>query len=109
MRPAKAARPGGGRRASLAPAGGLREPQPADPSGSRGDGLGDSERQLALQLRTGDEAAIATLLEVQGSKVNGYLRRRFPSFDETELYDLLVGRQASSDQYINQVIEHIYR
>ena len=34
---------------------------------------------------------------------------RMLDMQDPELYDLLVGRQASNDQYINQVIEHIYR
>ena len=34
---------------------------------------------------------------------------RMLDMQDPELYDLLVGRQISSDQYINQVIEHIYR
>jgi len=34
---------------------------------------------------------------------------RMLDMQDPELYDLLVGRQASSDHNINQVIEHIYR
>lgn len=34
---------------------------------------------------------------------------RMLDMQDPDLYDLLVGRQASEDQNINQVIEHIYR
>ena len=34
---------------------------------------------------------------------------RMLDMQDPELYDLLVGRKASSDQHINSVIEHIYR
>jgi succinate dehydrogenase flavin-adding protein (antitoxin of CptAB toxin-antitoxin module) len=34
---------------------------------------------------------------------------RMLDMQDPELYDLLVGRQGSEDQNINQVIEHIYR
>ena len=34
---------------------------------------------------------------------------RMLDMQDPELYDLLVGRQDSEDQNINQVIEHIYR
>ena len=34
---------------------------------------------------------------------------RMLDMQDPELYDLLVGRRASADQHINQVIEHIYR
>jgi len=34
---------------------------------------------------------------------------RMLDMQDPELYDLLVGRQASSDQSVNQVIEYIYR
>ena len=34
---------------------------------------------------------------------------RMLDMQDPELYDLLVGRQASADQHINQVIEYIYR
>ena len=39
------------------------------------------------------------------------LQRAFESMldmQDPELYDLIIGRQESRDQYINQVIEHIY-
>ena len=34
---------------------------------------------------------------------------RMLDMQDPELYDLLVGRKASTDNYINQVIEYIYR
>ncbi|MFK7816334.1 MAG: succinate dehydrogenase assembly factor 2 [Gammaproteobacteria bacterium] len=34
---------------------------------------------------------------------------RMLEMQDPELYDLIVGRQDSGDQNINQVIEHIYR
>ena len=34
---------------------------------------------------------------------------RMIDMQDPVLYDLLVGRQESSDQHINEVIEHIYR
>ena len=34
---------------------------------------------------------------------------RMLEMQDPELYDILVGRQDSGDQNINQVIEHIYR
>ena len=34
---------------------------------------------------------------------------RMLDMQDPELYDLIVGRQASEDQNINKVIEHIYR
>ncbi len=34
---------------------------------------------------------------------------RMLDMQDPELYDLLVGRQLSEDQNINNVIEHIYR
>ncbi len=33
---------------------------------------------------------------------------RMLDMQDPELYDLIVGRQGSNDQYINQVIEYIY-
>ncbi len=48
------------------------------------------EQQIARQVQKGDPQGITRLLESFGGKVSGYLQRRFPSFDDHDVQDVLV-------------------
>ena len=50
---------------------------------------GDAVR-IAQLIREGDEQGFVLLLREYGGRVAGYLRRRFPSFDDQAVHDLLV-------------------
>lgn len=71
-------------------------------------------QKLAWRCRRGTkelDVLMQKFLNEYYSNVSPDLQHAFESMldmQDPELYDLLVGRQKSSDENINQVIEHIY-
>jgi RNA polymerase sigma factor (sigma-70 family) len=48
------------------------------------------DSHLVQLVQEGDDLAVALILQVHGGRVQGYLRKRFPSFDDHDLHDVLV-------------------
>ncbi len=71
--------------------------------------------KLAWRCRRGTkelDVLMQRFLNVHYQSASPELQQAFERMLEMQdpvLYDLLVGRKGSTDEYINQVIEHIYR
>ncbi len=51
---------------------------------------GNQDEQLSLLLTSDVNLGVESLLRLHGGKVSGYLKRRFPTFDDATIYDALV-------------------
>ena len=48
------------------------------------------DSQLVQLIREGDDLAVRFVLQLHGPRIQGYLRKRFPSFDDQHVHDVLV-------------------
>jgi RNA polymerase sigma factor (sigma-70 family) len=48
------------------------------------------DSQLVQLIREGDDLAVRLVLQLHGGRIQGYLRKRFPSFDDQHVHDVLV-------------------
>ncbi len=48
------------------------------------------DSRLVQLIKEGDDLAVGLVLQLHAGRVQGYLRRRFPSFDDQDLHDVMV-------------------